>query len=241
MSTESSYDRRRGADRRSARSPRRSPADARHRPAPVVTVRGEARLEVPPDLARFSVTVHATRCRRPNRSAPSWPTASGRLRDSPGRAPGGAGPVQHQRAARRPGVRRTGTKITGYRGSFSTSVVVPDFDALSDVVFALTPLPEQPGRRSLVVAAPRQPGSPRGAARGDRRRPAAGRGLRRARSTPRWVTLLEISDLDGGFGGPPMRMAKGFAMDAESAPVVRLRAGHADRDRPGHRAVTSCA
>ena len=32
-------------------------------------------------------------------------------------------------------------KITGYRGSFSTQIVVHDFDMLSALIFALTPLP----------------------------------------------------------------------------------------------------
>ena|SRR5215207_7080015 len=72
---------------------------------PIVTVRGEAQLEVPPDLATLA------------RSSTSGLHIA---------------PIFS---------RRGGTKITGYRGSFSTQIVVHNFEMLSALIFALTPLP----------------------------------------------------------------------------------------------------
>ena len=109
--------------------------------APIVTVRGQAQQEVPPDLATVSFTVHsAGDSAEPTRA--ELAEASGRIRDLLS---------QHASAIERSSTsglhvapvfsRRSGTKITGYRGSFSTQVVIHDFDALSRIVFALTPLP----------------------------------------------------------------------------------------------------
>ena len=109
--------------------------------APIVTVRGQAQQEVPPDLATVSFTVHsAGDSAEPTRA--ELAEASGRIRDLLS---------QHASAIERSSTsglhvapvfsRRSVTKITGYRGSFSTQVVIHDFDALSRIVFALTPLP----------------------------------------------------------------------------------------------------
>ena len=109
--------------------------------APIVTVRGQAQQEVPPDLATVSFTVHSAGDSAEQTRA-ELAEASGRIRDLLS---------QHASAIERSSTsglhvapvfsRRSVTKITGYRGSFSTQVVIHDFDALSRIVFALTPLP----------------------------------------------------------------------------------------------------
>ncbi len=183
---------------------------------PIVTVRGEARIEVPPDLAGLSVTVHATGSSA-EQVRDQLANASGRLREVL---------TAHEAAIARsstsglhvsPVFAKNGAKITGYRGSFSTSVEVHEFDALSDVVFALTPLPNSQVDGPWWSLAATNPAhrEARVAAITDARRRAEDY----AEAVRRTVgDVVEISDLDGGFGGSPMRMAKGFAMDAESAP-----------------------
>ena len=184
---------------------------------PIVTVRGEARIEVPPDLAGLSVTVHAS-----GSSAAEvqnlLATASGRWREIL---------TAHQAALARsstsglhvhPVFARNQTRITGYRGTFSASLEVSDLDALSDLVFALTPVPSSqvdgpwwsldranPAYRQARIAAVADARS-----RAEDYAAAVGRDL---------GELVEISDLDGGFAGGPMRMAKGFGMEDQSAPA----------------------
>src|SRR5215207_281609 len=108
---------------------------------PIVTVRGEAQLEVPPDLATPAFTVHST---GDSVEAPrtELAEASTQVRDLL---------AEHATAIERSSTsglhiapifsRRGGTKITGYRGSFSTQIVVHNFEMLSALIFALTPLP----------------------------------------------------------------------------------------------------
>lgn len=183
---------------------------------PVVTVRGEARLEVPPDVATLGVTVHAS-----GSSADvvrdQLATASNRLREV--LAELGSAISRSSTSGLHVGpLFGKGTKITGYRGSFSASVEVSDFDALSDVVFALTPLPNSQVDGPWWSLTPQHP------AHREVRLAAIGDARRRAEDYAEAVRhtlgdIVEISDLEAGFGGPPLRMAKGFAMDAEAAPA----------------------
>ena len=109
--------------------------------APLVTVRGEAQLEGPPDLATLTLTLHA--------SSDSAERTRSQLAE-------GSGTVtqllqQFETALERYSTsglhvspvfnRRTPTKITGYQGTFTTQIVVADFESLSPLVLALTALP----------------------------------------------------------------------------------------------------
>ena len=194
--------------------------------APIVTVRGEARLEVPPDVATLSVTVHS-----------SGSSAEG-VRDELARASAQIRGLLEEHAAAiaqfsTSGLHvapvfghRSGTRITGYRGSFSASVEVRDFDALSDLVFALAPLPNGQVDGPWWGLRPENPvyREVRLAAIVDARRRAEDYAAAVDKSVGE---LIEISDLDSGFGGPPMRMAKSFAMDAaESQPSFDFEPAH---------------
>jgi uncharacterized protein len=183
--------------------------------APVVTVRGEARLEVPPDLATLSVTVHSSgSTAEPVRD--ELAKASTRIR---------ALLEDHTAALSQFSTsglhvapvfgHRSGTKITGYRGSFSTSIELHDFDALSDLVFTLTPLPNS------QIDGPWWSLRPENPVYREVRLAAIVEARRRANDYAAAVNLsvgqlLEISDLDSGLGSPRhARMA--FAADAGEA------------------------
>lgn len=110
--------------------------------APVVTVRGEASREVDPDLAGLSLTVHASGDAADRVRAT---LAEGSLRLA-------AVIAEHAGAVERSSTsgihlspvfqRRHPTRVAGYRGSFTASVSVHDFEALSDLVFALASIPD---------------------------------------------------------------------------------------------------
>jgi len=133
---------------------------------PIVTVRGEAQLEVPPDRATVSVTTQAS-AETAERVRAQLADASVRLTDLLADFAHGVvetsttglhvAPVFH---------RRTPTRITGYSGTFSTQVVVGDFEVLSPLVLALAQLPavqvdgpwwslsqDHPGPRDARIAA----------------------------------------------------------------------------------------
>jgi uncharacterized protein len=181
---------------------------------PIVTVRGEAQLEVPPDLATLAFTVHST---GDSAEAPrsELAKASARIRDVL---------AEHATAIERSSTsglhvapifsRRGGTKITGYRGSFSTQIVVHDFDALSALVFTLTPLSnsqidgpwwslrrDNPAFRTVrldAIADARH--------RADDYAAAFGASV---------ADLVEVSDLETGF--PAAREMRTFAMAKDMA------------------------
>jgi hypothetical protein len=184
---------------------------------PIVTVRGEAQLEVPPDLATLAFTVHSTgdTVETPRSELAK---ASTQVRDLL---------AEHATAIERSSTsglhvapifsRRGGAKITGYRGSFSTQIVVHDFDALSALVFALTPLPNSQidgpwwslRRDNAAFRTVRLNAIADARRRADDYAAAFGASV---------SDLVEVSDLDAGFpGGREMRtfaMAKGAADDA---------------------------
>lgn len=179
---------------------------------PVVTVRGEARLEAPPDLATLSVTVHSTG------------SSADAVRDELAKASARVRKLLEDHAAAisqfsTSGLHvapvfghRSGTKITGYRGSFSSSVEVRDFDGLSAIVFALTPLP------NCQIDGPWWSLRPENPIYRKVRLAAIVEARRRADDYATAVDLsvgplLEVSDLDAGLGSPRhARMA--FAADA---------------------------
>jgi uncharacterized protein len=193
-------------------------------PAPIVTVRGEARLEGPPDLATLSVTLHASgdtaaavRTRLANGSsqiAQLVQTYDAALESS---STSGlhVAPVFG---------RRTPARISGYAGTFTAQLVLHDFDALSPVVLAATKLPDSqldgpwwslradnPLHRQVRIAAI-----------ADARNRAADYA---AAFDATLAGLVEVSDLESGFGGGggirAFAMAKGAdddqAIDFEPA------------------------
>jgi uncharacterized protein YggE len=193
-------------------------------PAPIVTVRGEAQLEGPPDLATLSITLHASgdtaaavRTRLASGSAQIAQlvqTNAGSLETS---STSGlhVAPVFG---------RRTPARISGYAGTFSARLVLHDLDALSPVVLAATKLPDSqvdgpwwslradnPIYRQVRIAAI-----------ADARTRAADYA---AAFDATLAGLVEVSDLESGFGGGgAMRafaMAKGVdddrAIDFEPA------------------------
>ena len=98
---------------------------------PIVTVRGEAQLEVPPDLATLAFTVHSTgdSAETPREELAK---ASARIRDLL---------AEHATAIERSSTsglhvapifsRRGGTKITGLSGHLLDHIVVANLEALS--------------------------------------------------------------------------------------------------------------
>lgn len=184
--------------------------------SPVVTVRGEATREVDPDLATISASVNA--------GGPSAEVVSAELAAGSQRL---AAVIERFAAAiersSTSGLwvhpvtdRRNATKITGYRGSFTSQVVVHDLGELSGLVLALGSVP------NAQLAGPwwslRDDNPVHRAVRLD----AIGDGRRRADDYAaafgaRVQELLEISDLQVGFGGPVPR-GVAFAAAARSAP-----------------------
>jgi uncharacterized protein YggE len=189
--------------------------------APIVTVRGEARLELPPDLATLSFTVHSAGDSA-ERTRAELAEASGRIRELLS---------QHAAAIERSSTsglhvaprfsRRSGTKITGYRGSFSSQIVVHDFDALSAVVFALTPLPNS------QVDGPWWSLRPDNAAYRTTRLNAIAEARRRADDYAAAfgasvLELVEVSDLEPGFAAPREMRAFGMARDLADEAVFEF-------------------
>jgi uncharacterized protein len=178
--------------------------------APIVTVRGEAQLEGPPDLAGLSHALHASgdsaEAVRAQLATGSQAVAALLERF--------AGALERHSTS---GLHvsptfnhRNPTKITGYTGTISTSLVVSDFDALSELLMALSALP------SSQVDGPWWSLRPDNPMYREVRLAAIAEARRRAEDYAAAFgatvsELVEVSDLDGM--GVPMRM-KGMAMEA---------------------------
>src|SRR3954469_17970318 len=108
--------------------------------APLVTVSGEAQLQGPPDLATLSVTLHASgdSAERTRSELAVGSTAVTQLLH------------QFEAALERSSTSglhvaplfnlRSRTKSPGYQRSFTTQIVVADFESLSPLVIALSAL-----------------------------------------------------------------------------------------------------
>ena len=178
-------------------------------PAPLVTVRGEAQLEGPPDLATLTLTLHA--------SGDSAERTRSQLAE-------GSGAVtrvlqRFEAALERSSTsglhvspvfnRRTPAKITGYQGTFTTQIVVADFDSLSPLVLALTALPNS------QIDGPWWSLRPDNQMFRDARLAAIADARRRADDYAAafgtaLADLVEVSDTNAGFGG--VREMRAFAM-----------------------------
>ena len=168
--------------------------------APIVTVRGEAQLEGPPDLAGLSCTLHA--------SGDSAEATRAQL--ATGSQAVAALLEQFAGALERTSTsglhvsptfnHRNPTKITGYTGTFTTSLVVSDFEALSELILALSALP------SSQVDGPWWSLKPDNPMYREVRLAAIAEARRRAEDYAAAFgatvsELVEVSDLDGGMGG----------------------------------------
>ena len=181
--------------------------------SPVVTVRGEATREIDPELATISAAVDVTGQSAEQVTA-ALASGGERLAEVVARF---AAAVERSTTA---GLwvhpvtdRRNATKITGYRGSFGREVVVHDFGRLSDLVLALSSVPQTQISGpwwSLRLDSP---------VHRDVRLDAIADGRRRADDYAaafggRVVELLEVSDLEAGTGMP---MPRGMAFAAAKA------------------------
>lgn len=197
---------------------------------PLVTVRGEASLQGPPDLATLAVTVH--------RSGSSAEKVRAELAHASAQV---AAVVEPHREALEssstsglhvaPVLPRGEIRRTSYRGSWLVSLVVRDFAALSPLVTALS---TQTGMQidgpwwSLAPDNP-MPRQARLAAIDDARRRAEDYAAAFAATL---VDVQEVSDLEGAPGGPAGRafaLARGGgeaqpAFDFE--PAVQTVTGH---------------
>ena len=181
--------------------------------APIVTVRGEAELQGPADLATLTCTLHA--------SGGSAETVRGQLATGSQAVAELLG--QFASALERHHTsglhvspefhRRAPAKITGYRGTFSTTVVVADFEALSPLIMGLSRLPGSQLDGPWWSLRPDNPmfREVRIAAISDARRRADDYAAAFGATV---AELVEVSDLDGGFSGGGMRaMAMEMAAD----------------------------
>jgi uncharacterized protein YggE len=177
--------------------------------APVVTVRGEAQLEGPPDLATLTLTLHA--------SGDSAERTRGQLADGSVAVPKLL--QQYEAAIERSSTsgvhvapvfnRRTPTKIIGYQGTFTTQIVVSDFEFLSPLVLALTTLSNSQldGPWWSLRADNPMYREARIAAIADARRCADDYAAAFGTTV---AGLVEVSDLNTGFNG--VREMRTFAM-----------------------------
>ena len=184
--------------------------------APIVTVRGEAQLEGPPDLAGLSCTLHAS---GDTAEAARTQLASGsqeiaalleRLAAALERTSTSGLHVSPRFNQRNP------TKITGYTGTFTTSLVVADFEVLSELILGLSALP------ASQVDGPWWSLRPDNPMYREVRLAAIAEARRRAEdyATAFGATvseLVEVSDLEGGMGGMPGPRGRYMAMEAMAA------------------------
>jgi uncharacterized protein YggE len=185
---------------------------------PLVSVRGEAFREVPPELAVFSVTVSArdkdrqtTITRLAERSAALRAALDGYPDAIERRETGG---VQIQ-----PQLKRGNEHVTAYHGSVTTTVTVTDFEVLGELLLRLA------GQDQTSISGPwwqLRPGSTAGA---EVRRDAIADALHRAREYADAVgarvdRLVEISDEGAGGGAHPMMRTAAF--DLGSSPELNI-------------------
>src|SRR4051794_9708316 len=182
--------------------------------SPIVSVRGEALIEVAPDLARFAVTVSARGKDRPgviNRLA-ERSAAVRTLVDEYGEA------IERRETGAfhlSPELKRSGERVVAYTGSVGTTVTVTDFTVLGELMVRLADLEQ------AAVAGPWWELRPASPVAGGARRAAITDALDRAREYAAVVgaridRLLEITD-EGGGDRPMFRaVAAGPFEDAPS-------------------------
>jgi uncharacterized protein YggE len=187
---------------------------------PVVTVRGEAFREVPPEIARFAVTVAA---RDPDRR-----TTLARLTE---RAEAvrvlieGYGPAVERSETGdllvRPELKRSGERVVAYHANVTTTVTVTDFAVLGELMLRLADQPQ------TSVSGPWWALRPDSPVHREARRAAIGEAVARAREYAealgaRVTAMLELADT--GVAHQPMmtRAAYGMAAQAAEPPELNL-------------------
>ena len=185
-------------------------------PAPLVTVRGEAQLEGPPDLATVALTLHASGDspeRTRSQLAEGSATVAELLREFEASLERSSTTGVHVFPVFN---RRTPPKITGYQGTFSTQIVVADLESLSPLVLALTALPNSQVDGPWWSLRPDNPmyREARLAAIADARRRADDYAAAFGTTV---ADLVEVSDLNTGFGGAREMRAFAMAKGAEDA------------------------
>lgn len=178
-------------------------------PAPLVTVRGEAQLKGPPDLATVAVTLHASG-ESPERTRAQLAEGSVKVADLLRQFEGALERSSTSGVQVFPVFsRRTPPKITGYQGTFSTQIVVADLESLSPLVLALTALPNSQvdGPWWSLRADNSMYRDARLAAIADARQRADDYAAAFGTTV---ADLVEVSDLNTGLGG--VREMRAFAM-----------------------------
>ncbi|SDR85340.1 hypothetical protein SAMN04488543_0621 [Friedmanniella luteola] len=181
---------------------------------PVATVRGEATLQGPPDLAGLSVTVHrAGDSAATVRRALAAASADVGAAVDPQRTAIESGPGASVHVA--PVFARQGRRVTGYRGSWSTQLSVTDFDVLGPLVSALSGLDQVQVDGPWWSLRPQNPlqREARLAALDDARRRADDYAAALGATV---VDVLEVSDLEGGGGAG--RFARSAALARGAVP-----------------------
>ncbi len=172
--------------------------------SPVVTVRGEATSQVPPELATISAAVSASG-QTSDQVARALASGSERLAEVVDRFAAAVDRSSTSGLWIHPVTdRRNAAKVTGYRGSVGREVVVHDFTRLSDLVLALSALP------GTEIGGPWWSLRPDSGVHRDVRLAAIADGRRRADDYAaafgaRVTELLEISDQAPGIGHPMAR------------------------------------
>ncbi|MEE6257055.1 SIMPL domain-containing protein [Plantactinospora sonchi] len=187
--------------------------------SPTLVVRGEAFREVPPEVARFAVTVSARSRNRPEalaRLAERTATVRG-LIDGYGDA------VERRETGQlwvHPELKRSGERVAAYVANATTTVTVTDFGVLGELMLRLAD-EDQTG-----VAGPWWDLRPDSPVHRETRRAAVADALSRAReyadALGAEVTgLLELSD-SGPADRPMMLTRAAFGGGAEAAPEIEL-------------------
>ena len=182
---------------------------------PVVSVRGEVVREVPPEIARFCVTITARdRDRQATLSRLAGRAGATRaLIDAYGDA------IERRETGAlhvRPELKRSGERVSAYQASVTTTVTVADFAVLGELMLRLA------DQDQTTVAGPWWEVRPTSPVHREARHAAIGAAVTRAREYAdalgaRVTALLEIAD--AGLTGQPMmtRAAYGITAGAEEA------------------------
>ncbi|MEU9292942.1 SIMPL domain-containing protein [Streptomyces sp. NPDC048266] len=177
--------------------------------APQVTVRGEGRLEVDPELARIGVTVSARGTDRPTALA-DLTRRNARVLDLLKAQGDALGSLETGSLSIAPelGRRGRGERVQSYRGRVRVTAELTDFTALGELVTRLADL------ELTSVDGPWWALRPDSSAYAEARRLAVTEAVQRARAYAEALgtslaSLLELSD--AGLVGPGMPMAPVFA------------------------------
>jgi uncharacterized protein YggE len=178
---------------------------------PIVSVRGEVFREVPPEIARFSVTVSA----RDSDRQVTLARLAERADEVRALIEGYGTAIERRETGDlwiRPELKRSGERVAAYHGSVSTTVTVTDFTVLGELMLRLADLDQ------ANVAGPWWQLRPDSGVHREARRAAVDAAVERAREYAdavgaRVTALLELADT-GMANQPVMMMNASFAAPA---------------------------